>query len=431
MSKKLVYVAMCADLIHHGHINVIEKAATMGSVIVSLLTDKAIAIYKNPPLLTYEQRKKIVENIMGVEEVIPQTTLDYVENLKKLKPDYVVHGDDWKTGIQAVIRKKVIVALKAWGGELVEVPYTKGISSTKLRNAKASLGITVQDRIQQLRRLVELKPIVRVLESHNGISALVAEKTKLTIDDQVKEFDAIWESSLTDSASKGKPDTEVVDFTSRIQTIEQILEVTTKPLIIDGDTGGPANHFVFMVRTLERLGISAVIIEDKVFPKQNSLLKGGSQIQESPECFAQKIKAGKKAQITDDFMIIARIESLIAERPMSEAIERARIYIEAGADGIMIHSRRKDPKEVLEFCKKYKKLKYQVPLIAVPTTYNLINEDELREAGISVVIYANHLLRSSYLTMKRVAEFILIEGRAKEAEIFCTPVKDLFEVVKR
>lgn len=431
MSDKLVFVAMCADLIHHGHINVIKKAATMGNVIVSLLTDKAIASYKSPSLLTYEQRKEVIENIKGVDEVIPQSTLDYVANLKQLKPDYVVHGDDWKTGVQSAIRKKVIVALSGWGGELVEIPYTEGISSTKLREEKAKIGITAQDRIRQLKRLVDLKPIVRVLEAHNGISALVAENAKLTVDDQEREFDAIWESSLTDSASKGKPDTEVVDFTSRIQTIEQILEVTTKPIIVDGDTGGPENHFVFMVRTLERLGISAVIIEDKVFPKQNSLLKGAPQVQEPSELFAQKIKAGKKAQITDDFMIIARIESFIAGKTVRDAIERAKTYINAGADGIMIHSKQKKPDEILDFCKKYEKLEYQVPLVVVPTTYNEITEAELIGAGVSIVIYANHLLRSGYLTMKRVAEFILVEGRAKEAEIFCSPVKDLFKVVRQ
>ena len=431
MSKKLVFVAMCADLIHHGHINVIKKASALGDVTVSLLTDGAIASYKSPPLLTYEQRKEIIENIRGVEKVIPQATLDYVENLKKLKPDYVVHGDDWKIGIQVAIRKKAIAVLQEWQGELVEVPYTRGTSSTKLRDEKTRIGITAQDRTQQFKRLVELKPIVRVLEAHNGLSALVAEGAKLTTDDQVKEFDAIWESSLTDSASKGKPDTEVVDFTSRIQTIEQILEVTTKPLIVDGDTGGPINHFVFMVRTLERLGISAIIIEDKIFPKQNSLLKGVAQIQEVPELFAQKIKAGKKTQITNDFMVIARIESLIAGKSINDAIERAKTYIDAGADGIMIHSKNKGPEEILEFCKRYNKLEYQVPLIAVPTTYNSISEKELREAGVSVVIYANHLLRSSYLAMKRVAEIILTEEKAQGAEIFCSPVKKLFEIVKQ
>lgn len=429
MRKKLVYVAMCADLIHHGHINVIEKASRLGDVVISLLTDKAIASYKSPPLLSYRQRKKVVENIKGVEKVIPQTTLDYIPNLLKLKPNYVVHADDWKSGIQEAIRERVIRVLEEWGGELIEIPYTKGISSTILRDEKMKAGITPQDRIRQLKRLVELKPIVRVLEAHNGLSGLVVENTNLVIDGQIREFDAIWESSFTDSASKGKPDTEVVDFTSRIQTIEQILEVTTKPLIVDGDTGGQINHFTFMVKTLERLGISAVIIEDKTFPKQNSLLKKAIQAQEDPGIFCQKIKAGKRMQITNDFMIIARIESLIAGKPIADAMKRAGMYINSGADGIMIHSKNENPKEILDFCKEYKKLKYRVPLVVVPTTYSSIKESVLRLAGVSVVIYANHLLRSNYNIMKKIAGIILIKERAMEAEILCAPIEELFELV--
>lgn len=427
--KRVVYVAMCADLIHHGHINVIKEASKLGNVVISLLTDKAIASYKSPPLLTYEQRKKVLENIKGVERVIPQTTLDYIPNLKNLRPDYVVHADDWKAGIQIAIRERVISILREWGGKLIEIPYTKGISSTKLRDEKARAGITSQDRIRQLRRLIELKPVVRVLEAHSGLSGLVVQNTRLVIDGHVREFDAIWESSFTDSASKGKPDTEVVDFTSRIQTIEQILEVTTKPLIVDGDTGGQLIHFTFMVRTLERLGISAVIIEDKIFPKQNSLLREATHIQEEPKVFCEKIEAGKRIQISNDFMIIARIESLIAGKPISDAIKRAGMYINSGADGIMIHSKNESPEEVLDFCNEYKGLKYRVPLVVVPTIYNSINENELEVAGVSIIIYANHLLRSNYNIMKRVSETILTEGRAKEAESFCSPIGDLFELV--
>lgn len=428
--KKLVYVGMCADLFHHGHINVIEKALEYGDVIIGLLTDKAISSYRSPPLLNYDQRKRVLENIKGIKKVVPQITLDYVPNLRKLKPDYVVHGDDWKSGIQMAIREKVALTLQEWGGKLIEVPYTKGISSTKLRKERAKAGITPQDRKRQLKRLIELKPIVRVLEAHNGLSGIVVEQTQLVINGQIKEFDAIWESSLTDSASKGKPDIEIVDFTSRIQTIEQILEVTTKPLIVDGDTGGSVNHFAFMIKTLERLGISAVIIEDKFFPKQNSLLREAIHIQEEPKKFCQKIEAGKKAQITDDFMVIARIESLIAGKSIDDALKRARMYIDSGADGIMIHSKKEDPKEILDFCKRYGKLKYRIPLVVAPTSYNSITEDELKAANISIVIYANHLLRSSYAVMKKVAESILIEGRAKAVERLCFPIENLFEAVE-
>jgi len=427
MSKKVVYVPMCGDLIHHGHINVIEKALEYGTVIVGVLTDEAIAGYKSPPLLTYEHRVHIMKSIKGVSRVIPQTTLDYVPNLCLLHPDYVIHGGK----VQASVRVGAIDALNEWGGKLIEIPYTKGISSTILRDAIAKEGITPSDRASKLRRLIELKTIVRVLEAHNGLSGLIVEKTRLVIGGETREFDAIWESSLTDSASKGKPDTEVVDFTSRVQTIEQILEVTTKPLIVDGDTGGPENHFVFMVKTLERLGVSAVIIEDKIFPKQNSLLEKVIQIQEKPEIFCRKIEAGKGAQITDDFMIIARVESLIAGKTVADALKRAKMYIDSGADGIMIHSKKKDPKEILEFCKRYQKFKNRIPLVAVPTTYNSITEDELKSAGVSIVIYANHLLRSGYVAMKEVAKIILSKRRAEEAEASCFPVKSIFEIVKK
>ena len=431
MKKKLVYVGMCADLIHHGHINIIENAVKYGDVIVGLLTDKAISSYKSPPLLNYDQRKKVIENIKGVRKVIPQNTLDYVSNLRKIKPDYVVHSDQWKTGVQMSIRERAALILEKWGGEIIDIPHTKGISSTILRDNRKRKGITSQDRRRQLKRLIELKPIVRVLEAHNGLSGLIAERTKIIIDNQIKEFDAIWESSLTDSASKGKPDTEIIDFTSRLQTINQILEVTTKPLIIDGDTGGVPDHFIFMVKTLERLGVSAVIIEDKVFPKQNSLLDGAVHIQEDTRKFCQKIEAGKKAQITDDFMIIARIESLILKAGMEDALNRAREYINAGADGIMIHSKDKNPGEILDFCKEYNKFEYKVPLVVVPTTYNSINENELKTAGVSIVIYANHLLRSSYAIMKKVATNILTKGRAREAEELCSSVNSIFKVVEK
>lgn len=423
--KKIIYAGMCADFLHHGHINLIEQASSYGDVIIGLLTDEAVASYKNPPLLKYEHRKRVLESIEVVKKVVPQTTLDYVPNLRELKPDYVIHTSNWSTGIQKTTRERVIEVLKEWGGELIEILYTDGISSAQFRDEKIKEGITPHDRRAKLKRLIELKPIVRVLEAHNGLSGLIVEQTK----SDYGEFDAIWESSLTDSASKGKPDTEIVDFTSRIQTIEQILEVTTKPLIVDGDTGGPADHFAYMVKRLERFGVSAVIIEDKVFPKQNSLLEGITHIQEDSKKFCQKIEIGKRAQITNDFMIVARVESLIAGKSIADALERARMYIASGADGIMIHSKKVDPKEILEFCGKYKKLEYKVPLVAVPTSYNSITEGELKTAGVSVVIYANHLLRGSYAAMQQVAQTILMYRRSKEVYDLCSPVEDLFKVV--
>jgi len=424
---KTVYVGMAADYLHAGHVNIINEAAKYGEIIVGLLTDEAIASYKRVPVSTYEQRKKVVESLKGVSKVVPQYTLDYVENLRTLKPDYVVHGDDWKTSPQSYTRQRVIDALKEWGGELIEPAYTRGISSTLLIEDQNRVGVTPEHRRKMLKRLIELKPIVRVIEAHSGLSALVAENAKV----EGREFDALWESSLTDSASKGKPDIELVDFTSRTQTINEILEVTTKPLIVDGDTGGLAEHFVYMVKTLERLGVSAVIIEDKTFPKINSLMEDAVHIQDTVERFSHKIKAGRRARVTGDFMIIARIESLIAGKTVEDALERAEAYVEAGADGIMIHSKDKSADKILDFCREYRKFKLRVPLVVVPTTYNAIREEELIEAGVSIVIYANQLLRSSNKAMLETAEVILSTGRALEAELKCHSVRELFKEVNR
>ncbi len=430
MKKAKVYVAMSADLIHPGHLNIIKKANEYGEVTLGLLTDKAIASYKRLPFLSYEQRKIIVENIKGVKDVIPQETLDYVPNLLKLKPDYVVHGDDWKTGRQKETRERVIETLKKWGGTLVEPEYTAGISSTILNEEMRSIGTTPQIRIKRLRRLLDSKPLVRILEAHSGLTGLIVEHTKVSDGRITKEFDGVWISSLTDSTMKGKPDIELVDFTSRLDTINQIIEVTTKPIILDGDTGGPVEHFVFMVKTLERLGVSAVIIEDKVGLKKNSLF--GTDVEQKQaeiEEFSDKISRGKKAQLTDDFMIIARIESLILKSGLDDAIKRAGAFIEAGADGIMIHSKEKDGNEIFEFCKRYKKFETGIPLIVVPTAYNHVYEKELSELGVNIVIYANHLLRSAYPAMVKTAETILKNERAKEVDPLCMPIKEIITLL--
>lgn len=427
---KKVYVAMSTDIIHHGHVNIIEVARNLGEVTVGLLTDKAIASFKRVPLLTYEQRKKIVENIKGVKEVIPQETLDYVPNLKKLRPDYVVHGTDWRTGVQKQIRQRVTETLKEWGGQLIEPDYTEGVSSTQLITEMLEVGTTPEARLKKLRRLLELKPLVRIMEVHNGLTGRIVEKTKVVEGDAIREFDGMWESSLTDSISKGKPDIEYVDITSRVHTINQILDVTTKPMVVDCNSGGLAEHFVYTVKTLERLGVSAVIIEDKVGLKRNSLFGADvEQTQDTIENFCKKISAGKKAQVTDAFMVIARIESLILKKGVEDALERAKAYIEAGADGIMIHSKEKEPKEILDFCKEYNKFENRVPLVAVPTTYNTITEEELMKAGVNIVIYANHLLRSAYPTMVKTAEMILRNHRCYETEEMCLSVSDILTLI--
>ena len=427
---KKVYVGMSTDVIHHGHINIIETARKLGEVTVGLLTDEAIASFKRVPLLSYEQRKRIIENIKGVKEVIPQETLDYIPNLKKLKPDYVVHGTDWRTGVQKPIRDKVIKALKEWNGKLVEPEYTKGISSTQLINEMLEIGTTSEIRLKKLRKLLELKPLVRLMEVHNGLTGRIIEKTKIVQGNSVREFDGMWESSLTDSISKGKPDIEYVDTTSRLHTIDQIFDVTTKPMIVDANNGGVPEHFIYTVKTLERVGVSAVIIEDKTGLKKNSLFGTDvDQTQDSIENFCKKISAGKKAQVTEDFMIIARIESLILKKGIDDAVKRAKAYIEAGADGIMIHSKEKNPKEVLEFCRQYKNFDKKVPLVAVPTTYNEITEEELAKAGVNIVIYANHMLRSAYPSMVKTAELILKNHRAREADKLCMPIKEILELI--
>ena len=429
--SKKVYIGMSADLIHQGHLNVIAEGCKLGQVIIGLLTDEAIASYKRLPLIAFNERKLIVENLKRVEKVVPQTSLDYVSNLKAIKPDYVVHGDDWKTGIQKEIRQRVIDTLAEWGGVLVEPKYTEGISSTDLISAVKAQGITPGKRMRTLRRLINIKPIVRILEAHNGLTGLIVEKTSINKDGKNIEFDGIWESSLTDSTAKGKPDTELVDFSSRFSTIEEILEVTTKPIIVDGDTGGRIDHFKFRVKTLERLGVSAIIIEDKIGDKRNSLFGTTvAQEQDTIEHFSQKIHQGKRSQVTEDFMIIARVESLILQKGMNDALKRADAYIGAGADGIMIHSKEKDGKEIIEFCEKFERFETKVPLIVVPSTYAHMNESELEKLGVNVIIYANHLLRSAYPAMVDTAKSILQNSRSKEAsDKYCMSIKDVISLI--
>jgi phosphoenolpyruvate phosphomutase / 2-hydroxyethylphosphonate cytidylyltransferase len=431
MSEPTVYVGMSADLVHPGHINIVRHAAKLGGVTIGLLTDEAIASYKRLPHMTFEQRKEVVETLKGVDRVVPQETLDYVPNLRELQPDYVVHGDDWRTGVQEHTRQRVIEALREWGGELVEVPYTPGISSTQLHGSLREIGTTPDVRLRQLRRLLAAKPMVRLLEVHSGLTGLIAERTAVEKEGGVQvEFDGMWSSSLSDSTARGKPDIEAVDVTTRLQGINEIFEVTTKPLVFDGDTGGKPEHFAFTVRSLERLGVSAVIIEDKEGLKRNSLFGTDvPQTQSTIEDFCVRIHAGKQAQITHDFMIIARIESLILEQGVEDALKRAEAYVEAGADAIMIHSRRKEPDELFEFCARAEDVREEVPLVAVPTSYHHVSEDELADRGVSMVIYANHLIRAAYPQMVKVARTILENGRALEADPHLAPISEVLGII--
>jgi len=416
-NEKTVYIGITADVIHPGIINIIQKASTYGKVIIGLLTDTAIASHKRLPALTYEQRKNVIENIKGVSEVIPQKEWSYIPNLKLIKPDYIIHGDDWKTNYLQKIRKEVYDLMKEIGGEVIEIPYTKGIDSEKLSEKTRIIGTTPEIRLKSLRRLIKSKPIIRILEAHSPLSGIIVENLDIEKEDGVHRFDGLWSSSLCDSTDKGKPDIEVVSLASRMQILKEILMCTTKPIIYDGDTGGIPEHFVFMIKTLELNGISAVIIEDKTGLKKNSLL--GTSVKQtllSEEEFCYKISQGKKAQITPDFMIIARIEELIAGKTVDEALKKAFACVAAGADGIMIHSKEKSGKDIKEFCQKFRKEYQNTPLVLVPTTYNHFTEKELNEWGANIIIYANHLLRVEYPAMKKCMETILKCERGLEAK---------------
>jgi phosphoenolpyruvate phosphomutase len=425
---------MSADILHQGHVNVISEGAKYGDVIIGLLTDEAIASYKRLPVLSYEERKAIFENIKGVAKVVPQTTLDYTENLEKYKPDYVIHGDDWRTGVQKIVREKVITTLAKWGGKLIEIPYTKDVSSTALEKQVRAIANTPDVRRAKLRRMLALKPIVNVMEASNGLTGLICENAKYVDEGKgvSREFDAMWVSSLCDSSFKGKPDIELVDLTSRLNTIEEIMEVTTKPIILDGDTGGKTEHFSYNVKTLERLGVSAIIIEDKTGLKQNSLFgTDAKQVLDDPHNFAAKIRAGKAAQVTKDFLIFARVEALIAGYGVDEALKRAKIYIEeGGADGIMIHSKEKDGAEIKEFLRRFREYSQGIPVILVPTSYNRFTEEELGAWGANIIIYANHMLRSAYPAMKKCAESILEHHRSLEASNdYCIGIKEVLALI--
>ncbi len=419
---------MSADLIHPGHMNILKIASSYGDVTVGLLTDKAISSYKKLPIMNYENRYEVISNIKFVNNVVEQNTLDYTENLREIQPKYVVHGDDWTTGIQKNIRKKVIEVLKEWDGELIEVPYTEGISSTTIKK-ELSISITTEERRKSLRNLLNSKDTLTFLDIHNALSAIIVEKATVNINSQKYEFDGMWASSLTDSTAKGKPDIEAVDTSSRLTTLNEVMEVTTKPIIYDGDTGGKPEHFVYTVQNLERLGISAVVIEDKKGLKKNSLF--GTEVPQEQEDvleFSKKIDIGNKSKKTDDFLIIARVESLILDKGLDDALYRSEKYAEAGAGGILIHSKDKSEENVFQFVKDFKN-NTNLPLIVIPTTYNHVTLQKFKDIGVDVVIYANHLLRSSYPAMMSTAENILKFGRTKEIESTLMSVKEIINFI--
>jgi len=430
MGTKSVYMCFSTDMIHTGHINIINKAAQLGELTVGVLSDEAIASFKRFPLLPYEERENLFRNIKGVSKVVKQETLSYRSILEELKPDIVVHGDDWKEGFQKPIRDEVVEVLKSYGGELVEFPYNKDAKYDELeKQSRLQLGMPDYRR-GRLRKLINMKGLVTAIEAHSGITGLIAEKTTVLQDGKTYQFDAMWISSLCDSTAKGKPDIELVDMTSRFRTVDDIMEVTTKPIIFDGDTGGLTEHFVYTVRSLERMGVSMIIIEDKTGLKKNSLFGTEvKQTQDTIENFCEKIRAGKKAQKTRDFMICARIESLILEKGMEDALTRAFAFAGAGADAIMIHSRKKDPSEIKEFIEKFREKDLTTPIVIVPTSFNTVYEDEWKKIGANVVIYANQLTRTGFPAMQNAARTILENHRAKECDDMCMSIKDIITLI--
>lgn len=428
---KKVYTCFCTDVIHEGHLNIIKEAQKYGDVYVGVLSDEAMIKFNRFPTITFEERVNLIKSIKGVKEVVIQEELHYGKIIEKLHPDFVIHGDNWKSGPMRAIRDNTEKLLSAYGGEIIDVPYTYN-DNVKRIDAQYKEKLAMPEyRRKRLRKLLKLCPIVKAIEVHSGLTGLIAEKTIVEHDGELDQFDAMWISSLCDSTAKGKPDIELVDMTSRFRTIDDVMEVTTKPIIFDGDTGGLTEHFVYTIRSLERMGVSAVIIEDKTGLKKNSLFGTEvEQTQDTIEHFCEKISAGKKVQLTDDFMIIARIESLILERGMEDALKRARAYVKAGADGIMIHSRKKDPSEILEFCDKFRADDKDTPIVVVPTSFNSVTEAELASHGVNIVIYANQLTRSAFPAMEQTARDILKYHRAKEVDSRLMPIKDIISLIE-
>jgi len=415
--KKKVYVGLSADILHNGHINILKIASKLGDVTVGLLTDSAISSYKKFPLLTYKQREAIVKNIKFVKKVIPQTTSDYTNNLLMAKPDYVVHGDDWRSGIQKKSREKVIKTLKKWSGKLVETKYTKNISSSKIRNKIIKLGTSPENRRSKLKRLIDAKKIVRIIESHNAFTGQIVENLKLIKNQNFLEFDGMWSSSLTDSVIRGKPDNQTVDYSTRVAGLNEILDVTTKPVIFDADNGGKIEHLTYLIRTLERVGVSAIVMDDKFGLKKNSFFKNQIGVkQDSIENFCTKLEKAKESKISDDLLIVAKIESFILGKDLKDAIRRAEAYSRAGADAILIHSKKKYPNQIFSFSRNFQRSKFFKPMIAVPSTYSKTYEQELIDNGFKIVIYANHFLRALHPAILDVATMILKNQRSFEAE---------------
>ncbi len=430
MKIKTIYVPLAVDILHSAHINILKKAKKYGKVVVGLLTDSAIAEYKKFPLINYKERYKTLEGIKYIDQIVEQKNWDYSENIKKYKPNYFIHGDDWKSGIQKNQRKKVIKALKKINSKLIEVPFSRNISSSEIKHKIIKLSSPI-NRVSKLKRLMNAKKIVRILESHNSLTGLIIENLKINKTNRIMEYDGMWSSSLTDSATKGLPDNSSLSFSARISSLNDMMDVTTKPVVFDADNGGQIEHLSFLVRSLERSGVSAIIMEDKVGLKKNSLFKNQSGTkQDKPHLFTKKIKKICNSRQSQDFMIIARIESFIVGKGLKDALHRAEIYSKAGADAILIHSKEKTPTEIFSFAREFKKSKNFIPLVSVPSTYSKVYEKDLIKNGFKLVIYANQLLRSAYPAMQNTARTILKNSRAFEADKNIIPIKEIINLIK-
>ena len=430
IENRTVYMGFGTDIIHGGHIKIIKRAQRLGKLIIGVLSDEAVSSYKRIPLLSFDERKELLANIAGIYKVVEQSTLSYRKNLEKYRPNFVVHGDDWRTGFLKPVREEVVEVLASYGGRLVEFPYSDD-KKYRILNERTKTEFSLPDiRRAQLKKILAIKGTITAIEVHNGLTGLIAEKTVVSSKNEPHQFDAMWISSLCDSTAKGKPDIELVDLTSRLRTVEEVMEVTTKPIIFDGDTGGFKEHFVYTVKTLERVGVSMIIIEDKIGLKKNSLFGTEvKQTQDDIESFCEKIAAGKSVQKTKDFMICARIESLILERGMDDAITRAKAFVGAGADAIMIHSRKKNPDEIFKFAELFRETDKTTPLVVVPTSFNTVTEDEFKARNFNVIIYANQLIRAAVPAMTNVAKSILENRRAKECDELCMPFKEIIRMI--
>lgn len=427
---KTIYTCFSTDVIHEGHLKIIHEAAKYGRVVVGAITDRALVTFSRFPTIPEEARIELYKSLPDVNQVVIQDDIYYDQIIKDIHPDYVIHGDNWREGPEKIIRDNVISLLKKYGGELIEVPYTHNEAVQKVDRQLIEKLSMPEYRRKRLRQLIKMRPVVKMIEAHSGLTGLIAEKTVVEEKGRLDQFDGMWVSSLCDSTDRGKPDIELVDMTSRLRTIDDIMDVTTKPIILDGDTGGLSEHFVYNVRTLERKGVSAVIIEDKKGLKKNSLF--GTEVEQTQatiEEFCEKIKAGKRAQLTDDFMIIARIESLILEKGMEDALKRAKAFVGIGADGIMIHSRKKEPDEIFEFCDRFRMEDTDTPIVVVPTSFNSVTEKELSMHGVNIVIYANQLMRAAFPAMKNAAEDILKHHRAQEIDNQLMPFKEIIRLI--